>query len=132
MTLSAAVWDRLHASGEADPIRRTGVDVGAWLHGLGLGQYEQAFRDNDIDAEVLPELTAEDLVGLGMASIGHRRNLPFGRHGRDRRRQDRPFSARRDRPLQAHEVTTTSSCKGPDAIEVDAGRSYLIRWTIDT
>ena len=35
------------------------MDVGAWLRGLGLGQYEQAFRDNDIDADVLPELTAE-------------------------------------------------------------------------
>ena len=29
------------------------MDVGAWLRGLGLGQYEQAFRDNDVDAEVL-------------------------------------------------------------------------------
>ena len=51
------------------------MDVGAWLRGLGLGQYEQAFRDNDIDAEVLPELTADDLSGLGVASLGHRRKL---------------------------------------------------------
>ena len=51
------------------------MDVGAWLRGLGLGQYEQAFRDNDIDAEVLPELTADDLTELGVASIGHRRKL---------------------------------------------------------
>jgi class 3 adenylate cyclase len=51
------------------------VDVGAWLRGLGLGRYERAFRDNDVDAEVLPELTAEDLTGLGVASIGHRRKL---------------------------------------------------------
>ena len=29
------------------------MDVAAWLRGLGLGQYEQAFRENDIDAEVL-------------------------------------------------------------------------------
>jgi hypothetical protein len=33
------------------------VDVAAWLHGLGLQQYEQAFCDNAIDAAVLPELT---------------------------------------------------------------------------
>ena len=52
-----------------------GVDVGAWLRGLGLEQYEQAFRDNDVDAEVLPELTADDLIGLGVTSIGHRRKL---------------------------------------------------------
>src|SRR3954447_25577662 len=51
------------------------MDVGAWLRGLGLHQYRQAFRDNDIDAEVLPELTADDLTGLGIASIGHRRKL---------------------------------------------------------
>jgi class 3 adenylate cyclase len=40
-----------------------------------LGQYEQAFSDNDVDAEVLSELTADDLIGLGIASIGHRRKL---------------------------------------------------------
>jgi hypothetical protein len=33
------------------------VDIGTWLHGLGLQQYEQAFRDNAIDAAILPELT---------------------------------------------------------------------------
>ena len=51
------------------------MDVAAWLRGLGLGQYEQAFRENDIDAEVLADLTAEDLIGLGVTSIGHRRKL---------------------------------------------------------
>ena len=29
--------------------------------GFGLEHYEPAFRDNDIDAEVLPKLTAKDL-----------------------------------------------------------------------
>jgi class 3 adenylate cyclase/tetratricopeptide (TPR) repeat protein len=51
------------------------MDVVAWLRGLGLERYEAAFRDNDVDAEVLPRLTAEDLIGLGVASIGHRRRL---------------------------------------------------------
>jgi class 3 adenylate cyclase len=51
------------------------VDITAWLRRLGLEQYEQAFRENDIDAEVLPELTAEDLIGAGVISIGHRRKL---------------------------------------------------------
>src|ERR1700758_2057245 len=51
------------------------MDIGGWLRGLGLERYEQAFRDNDIDAEILPELTAEDLIGLGVTSIGHRRKL---------------------------------------------------------
>src|SRR6516225_1282452 len=51
------------------------VDIAAWLNRLGLQQYEQAFRDNDVDAAVLPELTADDLIGLGVTSIGHRRKL---------------------------------------------------------
>jgi class 3 adenylate cyclase/predicted ATPase len=51
------------------------VDVGAWLRGLGLGRYEQAFRDNDIDAGLLPTLAADDLRELGVASLGHRKRL---------------------------------------------------------
>jgi hypothetical protein len=38
-------------------------------------RYEQAFRDNDIDAEVLPDLTAHDLISIGVTSVGHRREL---------------------------------------------------------
>jgi class 3 adenylate cyclase/predicted ATPase len=51
------------------------VNVAAWLHGLGLQQYEKAFRENDIDAAVLLELTAEDLRDIGVTLIGHRRKL---------------------------------------------------------
>jgi SAM domain (Sterile alpha motif) len=51
------------------------MDVARWLRGLGLQRYEQAFRENDFDAEILPELTGEDLVGLGVNSVGHRRKL---------------------------------------------------------
>lgn len=51
------------------------MDIGAWLRDLGLGQYEQAFRENDIDGDVLADLTADDLSGLGVVSIGHRRKL---------------------------------------------------------
>ena len=51
------------------------MDIAEWLRGLGLEQYEPAFRDNFVDANVLPDLTAEDLVGLGVTAIGHRRKL---------------------------------------------------------
>jgi class 3 adenylate cyclase/predicted ATPase len=51
------------------------IDVAEWLKTLGLEQYEPAFAKNDIDAEVLPELTADDLIGIGVSSIGHRRKL---------------------------------------------------------
>src|SRR4029077_11050507 len=51
------------------------MDVAAWLQDLGLERYAGAFRDNDIDAEVLPKLTAEDLSSIGVTSVGHRRKL---------------------------------------------------------
>src|SRR5215469_13770380 len=51
------------------------MDIGGWLRGLGLERYEQAFRENEIDEEVLPGLTADDLKDLGVALVGHRRRL---------------------------------------------------------
>ena len=51
------------------------MDVGGWLRSLGLGQYEAAFRDNEIDGEVLSKLTVEDLKDLGVAVVGHRRKI---------------------------------------------------------
>ena len=51
------------------------MDVIVWLRGLGLGRYEAAFRDNEIDETVLPSLTAEDLKELGITALGHRRKL---------------------------------------------------------
>src|SRR6516164_4417079 len=50
-------------------------DVADWLRGLGLGRYAAAFRDNEIDWEALPRLTAEDLSDLGVVLGGHRRRL---------------------------------------------------------
>ena len=50
------------------------MDVGEWLRSLDLGQYETLFRQNDIDAEVLNELTESDFAQLGI-SLGHRKRL---------------------------------------------------------
>ncbi len=61
-----------------EPLRRAGgkeVDIAAWLHGLGLEQYEPAFRANEIDERVLASLTADDLKDLGVTLVGHRRRL---------------------------------------------------------
>ncbi len=41
------------------------TNVAQWLRGLGLEQYAAAFQDNDIDGEVLPELTSDDLDRAG-------------------------------------------------------------------
>jgi class 3 adenylate cyclase len=51
------------------------VDVGSWLRNLGLERYEAAFRENGVSAEVLRHLTADDLKELGVAAVGHRRQL---------------------------------------------------------
>jgi class 3 adenylate cyclase len=51
------------------------MDVADWLRALGLERYEATFRENDVSAEVLCDLTAEDLDGLGVVTIGHRRRL---------------------------------------------------------
>jgi hypothetical protein len=47
------------------------MDVVVWLRSLGLGQYEAAFRQNEIDETVLPSLTAEDLEFLRVSIVGH-------------------------------------------------------------
>src|SRR5690242_11552738 len=51
------------------------MDVAAWLRQLGLEQYALAFRENGIDAELLPSLTAEDLKDVGISRVGDRRRL---------------------------------------------------------
>ena len=51
------------------------MDIGGWLRGLGLDEYETAFRHNKINERVLPSLTAEDLKELGVTALGDRRIL---------------------------------------------------------
>jgi class 3 adenylate cyclase len=51
------------------------VDIAAWLRELRLERYQQAFRENEIDAEILPKLTADDLKDIGVTVVGHRRKL---------------------------------------------------------
>jgi class 3 adenylate cyclase len=51
------------------------MDIGDWLRSLDLGRYEQAFRDNQIDEQILLSLTGEDLKEIGVGPVGHRRKL---------------------------------------------------------
>ena len=51
------------------------MDLAGWLRGLGLGHYEANFRDNKIDADVLPQLTADDLKDIGVSAVGDRMRL---------------------------------------------------------
>jgi class 3 adenylate cyclase len=51
------------------------MDLGGWLRSLGLGKYEAAFRENEIDETVLRSLTDEHLKQLGVTALGHRLKL---------------------------------------------------------
>ena len=51
------------------------MDLGGWLRSLGLERYETAFRENEIDERVLPNLTQEDLKEIGVGPVGHRRTI---------------------------------------------------------
>ncbi|MFZ2142024.1 MAG: SAM domain-containing protein, partial [Xanthobacteraceae bacterium] len=42
------------------------MDLGVWLRSLGLERYEAAFRDNEIDADVLHDLTDNHLREMGL------------------------------------------------------------------
>jgi len=51
------------------------LDIDGWLRGIGLAQYAEMFRANDIDIELLGRLTNDDLKDLGVVSFGHRKKL---------------------------------------------------------
>lgn len=51
------------------------MDISDWLHGLGLGQFADAFRENEIDATILPNLTIDDLREMGVGTVGARRKI---------------------------------------------------------
>jgi class 3 adenylate cyclase len=48
--------------------------IADWLKKLGMSEYAERFAANDIEIDILPELTDHDLERLGV-SIGHRRRI---------------------------------------------------------
>src|SRR6478736_7357544 len=52
----------------------TMMEIGGWLRSLGLEQYEAAFHANAVGADVLRDLTDQDLEKLGVL-LGDRRRL---------------------------------------------------------
>ena len=55
-------------------VLRMSNGVAKWLKEIGLDMYSEVFAENDIDLRVLPELSEQDLMELGV-SLGHRRIL---------------------------------------------------------
>src|SRR5262245_53621137 len=76
------------------------MDIVVWLRSLGLGKYEAAFRENEIDETVLPSLTHEILKELGVTAIGHRRSgfalTILWRHSAFSRRRTEAIAAQAD------------------------------------
>lgn len=58
----------------AAPTTITSDDLGVWLKSIRMGKYLQLFIDNEIDVDVLPELTDADLKELEIP-LGSRRRL---------------------------------------------------------
>src|SRR5262245_22910568 len=83
------------------------MDVMVWLRSLGLGKYEAAFRENDIDETVLPSLTEEHLKQLGVASLGHRVKL-----------LDAIAALRNDASVQTATASARPSAATPSAVPV--------------
>jgi class 3 adenylate cyclase/tetratricopeptide (TPR) repeat protein len=81
------------------------MDVGGWLRGLGLGEYEAKFRDNKIDADVLADLTDGDLEKLGLP-LGDRKRLLKAIAGL----AGLPLAATKSEPALAH---PSSPAAGP-------------------
>eukprot|EP00249_Psilotum_nudum_P015518 c25372_g1_i1 orf=774-1520(+) len=50
-------------------------DVKDWLRGLGLGKYACIFQYHEVDNEVLPFLTMDDLREMGITAVGARRKM---------------------------------------------------------
>ena len=94
------------------PDRRDGVDVGAWLRGLGLEQYEQAFRDNDVDARRPARADRRRPAGArarrrrppAQGGRWHRRSRPTPATRRRRPRPAEPVPVR-DRPAERRQLT---------------------------
>ncbi|CAI9113182.1 OLC1v1013747C1 [Oldenlandia corymbosa var. corymbosa] len=59
--------------GPSDSVERNGVKI--WLNQLGLGRYAPVFEVHEVDDEVLPMLTLEDLKDMGISAVGTRRKM---------------------------------------------------------
>jgi SAM domain (Sterile alpha motif) len=105
------------------------VDVAAWLKNLGLGQYEAAFRDNAIEGDLLPSLTAEDLKDLGVTIVGHRRKLLDAIAALGPASKPTPPSAAADRPatLPAPAVSSQPQSRSGADAERRHDHSHVLR-----
>jgi class 3 adenylate cyclase/tetratricopeptide (TPR) repeat protein len=82
------------------------VDVAAWLRDVGLERYAQAFLENDIRTDVLPDLTETDLEKLGV-SLGDRKRFL--------------------KAIAALQIASSSEFSGLDQVAGSAPRAFAAR-----
>ncbi|XP_071693722.1 uncharacterized protein [Rutidosis leptorrhynchoides] len=70
---NARNWNNSNDDDDENDIERNGVRV--WLNQLGLGRYAPVFEIHEVDDEVLPLLTLEDLKDMGINAVGSRRKM---------------------------------------------------------
>jgi class 3 adenylate cyclase/tetratricopeptide (TPR) repeat protein len=91
-------------------------DIHNWLNQLGLARYADAFEENDVDIDVLGEISDDDLKALGV-SLGDRRRIT--RAARELRQGPGDISTATD--------TATQSGRGDMALQDAAPVSYTPR-----
>jgi hypothetical protein len=52
------------------------LDIDGWLHRIGLTQYAEMFRANDIDGELLRRMTNDDFKDLCVGRRGRLSSTP--------------------------------------------------------
>ncbi|XVE63738.1 hypothetical protein DITRI_Ditri07aG0044100 [Diplodiscus trichospermus] len=75
--IQTRVSDGVELSGPSDTEMRQCEEDGVriWLNSLGLGRYAPVFEIHEVDDEVLPLLTLEDLKDMGINAVGSRRKI---------------------------------------------------------
>jgi hypothetical protein len=61
------------------------MDIVVWLRSLGLGKYEAAFRENEIDETVVLSPTHETLKELGVTALSTTSGAFVWQNERDRK-----------------------------------------------
>ncbi|KAM3275363.1 hypothetical protein ACQJBY_043992 [Aegilops geniculata] len=64
-----------HERGPSDGENIENKCVVEWLRNLGLSKYEEIFTKEEVDWETLQWLTEEDLLGMGITSLGPRKKI---------------------------------------------------------
>ncbi len=80
-------------------------DVRAWLAGIGLGQYADAFEANDVEMDLLKEVDDQVLKDIGVTSAGHRLRI---RSAIAKLASASGVEAKANSAIAAHEVAAAS------------------------